>query len=429
MWLLMLLPMLTAARQNDKGIRFEEGLTWEQVKTKASTENKLIFVDCYATWCKPCKIMDQTVYPNDTIGSYLNDRFISVKVQMDSSKGDNEQIKILYPAARLFEKEYNINALPTFLFFSPEGRALHKETGAKDIKEFMHLAADASNPDKQLYTLINKCREGTMPPEIMAALALKLKNEFRDNQTAAAIARDYKGKYLDKLSDEEFLTKKNLEFLESFSEIISPDDRIFYFFYRHPAHVDSLLGVKDHSKNWVNYIITKNMIDPSLIEANEKKKMPDWEHLEKKVSRKFGKYLAVRNITSAKLKWYTDKKDYQNQAKYLVREMDYIELSSLKNEIEGSVLNNRAWIIFLYSNDKQDLQKSLPWVDRALSLVKNITSKAEYMDTKANILYKLERREEALALETEVASFSKKKEHATNLEKMKKGEPTWIAIK
>ena len=50
------------------GIKWVTGLSWEQVLTKAKTENKFIFVDCYATWCGPCKVMDKDVYPNDTVG-------------------------------------------------------------------------------------------------------------------------------------------------------------------------------------------------------------------------------------------------------------------------------------------------------------------------------------------------------------------------
>jgi len=37
------------------GIRFVQGLTWEKVVKRAKKENKYIFVDCYTTWCGPCK--------------------------------------------------------------------------------------------------------------------------------------------------------------------------------------------------------------------------------------------------------------------------------------------------------------------------------------------------------------------------------------
>ena len=43
------------ARSQKNGIYFENSLTWEQVEQKAKDENKYIFIDCYATWCGPCK--------------------------------------------------------------------------------------------------------------------------------------------------------------------------------------------------------------------------------------------------------------------------------------------------------------------------------------------------------------------------------------
>ena len=39
----------------EDGIRFEEKATWQQILDKAKKENKFILVDCYTTWCGPCK--------------------------------------------------------------------------------------------------------------------------------------------------------------------------------------------------------------------------------------------------------------------------------------------------------------------------------------------------------------------------------------
>lgn len=44
----------------NKNINFELG-TFEEALAKANKENKLLFVDCYTTWCGPCKQMDKYV--------------------------------------------------------------------------------------------------------------------------------------------------------------------------------------------------------------------------------------------------------------------------------------------------------------------------------------------------------------------------------
>src|SRR5437868_3744890 len=120
---LTIMPTLLYAQitTNDSGIHFQHGLSWEQVKIKAKAENKFIFLDCYATWCGPCKWMDLNVYPKDSIGQYMNERFISVKMQMDSSKNDNEEIKSWYASSKKIKNEFEVNAFPTFLFFNHNG--------------------------------------------------------------------------------------------------------------------------------------------------------------------------------------------------------------------------------------------------------------------------------------------------------------------
>src|SRR5688500_1740590 len=116
-----LLPFAVQAQQNS-GVDFIEGMSWQQVLSKAKEENKFIFVDMVATWCGPCKMMDKFTYPKQEVGSALRDKFISVKVQVDSTGKDNENVKSWYRDARYLERTYNVTALPTFLFFSPDGK-------------------------------------------------------------------------------------------------------------------------------------------------------------------------------------------------------------------------------------------------------------------------------------------------------------------
>src|SRR5215468_4815310 len=121
-----LLPFLTQAQQNEPGIHFERLPNWNAVVAKAKQEHKYIFVDCYATWCGPCKTMDAEVYPNKEVGEVYNKDFISVKLQMDKTTNDDEQTKRWYKTAKTFNENYSISSLPTFLFFDENGNPLHK---------------------------------------------------------------------------------------------------------------------------------------------------------------------------------------------------------------------------------------------------------------------------------------------------------------
>src|SRR5687768_14288148 len=152
------------------GITWVDKLNWQQVLKRAKKENKYIFVDCYATWCKPCKQMDKDVYTNDSVGDLLNARYISVKVQMDSAKTDIEFTRSWYKTAREMGTAYRVAAYPTFLVFSPDGEIVYKEFGYKAPDQFIQVARDALTPSKQYYALLNAYKKGKRDYANMPAL-------------------------------------------------------------------------------------------------------------------------------------------------------------------------------------------------------------------------------------------------------------------
>src|SRR5580700_4758162 len=90
------------------GIQFEQQTKWSEIQSKAKAEHKYIFVDCYATWCGPCKAMDEKVYPKKIIGNLYNKEFISVKLQMDRTPQDESYVKSWYETAHSLENAYKI---------------------------------------------------------------------------------------------------------------------------------------------------------------------------------------------------------------------------------------------------------------------------------------------------------------------------------
>ena len=74
------------ANSQDSGIRFFEG-TLAEAQTKAATEKKLIFMDCFTTWCGPCKMLDAQTFSKPEVGEYFNSNFICVKKDMEKGEG------------------------------------------------------------------------------------------------------------------------------------------------------------------------------------------------------------------------------------------------------------------------------------------------------------------------------------------------------
>src|ERR1700743_1756251 len=81
---------ITNTNAQNRSIQFQQG-TWQQIKDKAAAQNKLIFMDCYTTWCGPCKWMADNVFTNDTVADYFNQHFICATFDMEKGEGKTLQ--------------------------------------------------------------------------------------------------------------------------------------------------------------------------------------------------------------------------------------------------------------------------------------------------------------------------------------------------
>ncbi len=113
------------------GVHFAKSETLTEVLDQALAEEKLVFVDFYTTWCLPCRLMDEEVFPNERVGEFMNKNFISYKVNAEKGNGVN----LAYV--------YDVHAYPTLLFMDAKGNVLEKKIGAAFHDELMTLGERA----------------------------------------------------------------------------------------------------------------------------------------------------------------------------------------------------------------------------------------------------------------------------------------------
>lgn len=416
------------------GIKFEETLTWPQIEAKARTDNKYIFVDCYATWCGPCKMMDRDVYSNPEVGSALNDKFMSVKVQMDTTTKDSEQTKKWYITAKKMLHDYKIKSFPTYLFFSPNGDLVHREVGFRDAKNFVQLAQQAMDPERPLFYIKYKnYKKKKKEYATMDKLAIFTRDIIGDHALADKMARDYKDNYLDKLNPEVLYTKEHIDFIFTFDSLVHITDAFFALAYEQPERFDSIRGIAESAKSIITQVLYNEEIAPKVVKNGRAlTKLPNWNEIEEVIAKKYSSLDAGRLVLNYKIDYYRNiYKDWKLWAEYkdeLIKTYPPKPPYGLDVFIEING-HGGAWHAFLHCSDSLVLSKALQWADLAIKLDgENKHKRAAYMDTKANLLYKLGRRVEALKLQKEAIELSqadKNSELWENFEKMQLGEPTW----
>ncbi|MFK8055312.1 MAG: thioredoxin family protein [Saprospiraceae bacterium] len=98
---------------------------------RAKAEDKMVFIDFYTSWCLPCKLMDEDVFTDKEFGDYMNQHFISVKIDAEHGNGPN--------LAAL----YGVKSYPTLLFVDLNGRVKSRKEGAAYQTELRRMGNEA----------------------------------------------------------------------------------------------------------------------------------------------------------------------------------------------------------------------------------------------------------------------------------------------
>jgi len=93
----------------------------------AKKENKLIFLDVYATWCGPCKKLKSKTFSDKEVGDFYNQTFINVA--LDGEKGEGLELA----------RKYGVRGYPTLLFIDANGKVVSGTSGYHNPSEFIAL--------------------------------------------------------------------------------------------------------------------------------------------------------------------------------------------------------------------------------------------------------------------------------------------------
>ena len=121
--------------------------TFDEALKKAQQEKKDLFVDFFAEWCGPCKMMASEVFTQKEVGEFFNNRFICVQVDVDTQ--ENKDIA----------KRYNVTALPTMVFISRVGKELRRVQGSVPAESLIKEAKIATGEELSFEQLYEKYKK------------------------------------------------------------------------------------------------------------------------------------------------------------------------------------------------------------------------------------------------------------------------------
>ncbi|WP_099291157.1 thioredoxin family protein [Butyricimonas sp. Marseille-P3923] len=166
--IILLLLCLTIFGQ---GVNFEQ-LSFDKALTKAKTENKLVFMDCYTSWCIPCKLMTEKIFPQKKAGDFFNSKFVCVKFDME--KGEGIELK----------KRFNVKSFPTFFIIRPDGTMQHTVVGRSGIDHFISQIEKGLNEKTSLDYLNKLYEKGKMNKKQLIAYQIALLDAYDKAKSA-----------------------------------------------------------------------------------------------------------------------------------------------------------------------------------------------------------------------------------------------------
>lgn len=160
-----------------QGISFLDNRPIAEVLSQAKEEGKMVFVDCYTTWCVPCKRLATQVFPQKEAGDFFNPRFVSLKLDMEKGEGPE------------LGKKWDVGAYPTLVFMNSDGEVQFQLVGARDSKHLVDTVAFLLENNKPS-DLAVRYNSGERSSRLVMDYILELQGK-RKMHTVEAVAAEF----------------------------------------------------------------------------------------------------------------------------------------------------------------------------------------------------------------------------------------------
>ena len=351
--ILFLFLVVSTALFSQDGIKFGKH-SFVQTLEQAKKENKLIFLDAFASWCGPCKLLDQNVFPKKEVGDYFNANFLNLHIDMEKGEG----IEIA--------KKYGIYSYPTLLFIDGDGKVVYKAVGYMSPQELISIAKEAANPENTLENKIAKFEAGEKDPEFLMGL---IKNT---NSSDFSLAQKVATRYFQTRTDTTY-SKEEAGMLLFFTK--TTDDDLYKIFTAKKAELSTQIPesyLAEYDKQLKLNTVLQKSFDANTQRINEPIFIAEGTKI-------YGEKEAKQLLNKINMDLFFTQKKYDDYAKSA---LNYYQNPK---DFATDELNNVAWNFYLYVTDKTLLTQVTQLCLEGIKKEEN----SQNTDTLANIYYKL----------------------------------------
>jgi thioredoxin-related protein len=325
---------------SQESINFET-LSFKDLLAKAKSEKKLIFMDAFAAWCGPCKMMDRNIFPLKSVRDFYNTNYINARFDME--KGEGREIAV----------KYGIRAYPSYLFLNGDGEVVLKNQGYMDEQAFLAFGQEANNPKLTQGSYKEIFEKGEQDPEFL----INMMRLYTD--TDYELAKKVSERYF-KVKKNQALTKDDLSLLLYFLK--SPQDINYTIFSEKKAEIEKIMSPEIYHQFDSNIKVAE-FLDQAV---DQKTGTVNDDYFYKKTIPIVGKSDAEIALNRMKVGYFSN---IGNWAGYEKAALIYYKNAPDFNSEE---LLTAAWLFSEHVTDPGSLKKGTEWAEKSVMQSENV---------------------------------------------------------
>jgi thioredoxin-related protein len=341
--LFLLISIITFAQE---AIQFQD-LPYKDLISKAKKENKIIFIDAYASWCGPCKLMEKNIFTQKSVGDYYNTNFVNARFDMEKGEG------------REIAAKFGVRSYPTYLFLNGDGELVSQNFGYMEESLFLSMAQDINSPNNKKGSLKDRFANGEKDPEFLINI-MKL-NSSSDYDFAKKASE----RYFETKKKTDVLSKDDIGYLLFFLK--SVEEPNYKVFIAKKAEIIKYLPEETYTQ-FHNQLKLSKVVEQSIDKENKK---INEEYFLKNAEPLVGKYDATTRLNQMKLSFYEENANF---TEYEKAALDYYKNS---DSFDSNELLKTAWIFTDHVKNVSSLKKATEWAEK--SVMRGETSENTYI--------------------------------------------------